>query len=321
MAVSLNSFGIRIGKEVSLAQIELVIASREKDLGGFSVRRILPYASHRMVGPFIFFDHMGPAVLAPGTGMDVRPHPHIGLATVTYLFEGKIQHRDSLGSTQDIEPGAINWMTAGRGIVHSERTPQAVREKGSRMNGIQCWVALPEDQEDIEPNFAHHPASSLPEFRIGNSELKLLLGSLLGKQSPVQVHSDLFYLEVKMQKGSQIEIPVQGREAAVYLVEGSLSFEGQALEPLTMAVAGSGEDLSFQALQDSRLMVLGGSPLGERFIYWNFVSSSKEKIEKASMDWASGPRAQSDRFFPIPGDDQEFIPLPIEPSNPKGTIM
>lgn len=302
-------------------QIDLLIQARERDLGGFSVRRILPYATHRMVGPFIFFDHMGPAELPPGQGMDVRPHPHIGLATVTYLFEGKIHHQDSLGFKQDIEPGAINWMTAGRGIVHSERTPAPERKSGTRMNGIQCWVALPEEHEETEPSFVHHPAKTLPEFEIGNCKLKLLLGSLFDRTSPVKIHSELFYLEIQMPKAAELQIPIGDRESALYVVDGEISIDQQKLNSTTMAVMKRGEDLWIRASENSRLMLLGGKPVGERVIYWNFVASSKQKLENAKKEWLKGPGPQSRLFPAIPGDDKEFIPLPIEPGNPKGTIM
>ncbi|MGZ5280448.1 MAG: pirin family protein, partial [Pseudobdellovibrionaceae bacterium] len=225
----------------------MIIKAREKDLGGFSVRRILPYATHRMVGPFIFFDHMGPAEFAPGEGMDVRPHPHINLATVTYLFEGKIRHRDSLGSDQLIEPGAINWMTAGRGIVHSERTPDDVRTAGGRMNGIQCWVALPEEFEEVNPSFHHHPARTLPEFTKDDVSFKLLLGKAFGHESPVRIHSKLFYIDVRIPKGSQFTLPHENQEAALYLIEGQLKAKEQ-IEPTTMLVREKGESLTVEAL-------------------------------------------------------------------------
>jgi hypothetical protein len=301
----------------------MIITARDRDLGGFSVRRILPYATHRMVGPFIFFDHMGPAQFAPGEGMDVRPHPHINLATVTYLFEGKIRHRDSLGSDQLIEPGAINWMTAGRGIVHSERTPEDVRKSGGRMNGIQCWVALPTEHEETNPSFHHHPAQTLPEFSVDGVNCKLLLGKAFGHESPVRVHSKLFYLDVRMPKGTKLTLPHDLHEAALYLVEGRLR-AGEEIEALSMRVRDEGETLTVEAVQDSRLMVLGGESLGKRFIFWNFVSSSEERLEQAKADWSQGPGLAGSRFPEIPGDHNEFIPLPAEPpkrSNPPGTIM
>ena len=301
--------------------IEMIISSRERDLGGFTVRRILPYASHRMVGPFIFFDHMGPAKFPPGKGMDVRPHPHINLATVTYLFEGKIQHKDSLGSDQAIEPGAINWMTAGKGIVHSERTPPFERSEGIKMNGIQLWVALPKEHEEIDPTFIHYPKEVLPEFEINGSQVKLLLGKVLGQVSPVKIHSDLFYAEIKMSKGGVVSVPVDGRESAVYVVDGQVSMDGQKIRSTEMAVMKSGADLEISADENTRLMVLGGSPVGERFIYWNFVSSSKERLEEVKRQWLKGPQQNHPRFRPIPNDNTEFIPLPEEPGQPKGTIM
>lgn len=306
-----------------MEEIELVITAVEKDLGGFHVRRVLPYATHRMVGPFIFFDHMGPATFSNNEGIDVRPHPHINLATVTYLFEGKIRHRDSLGSDQLIEPGAINWMTAGHGIVHSERTPEELRQTGSRLSGIQCWVALPDEFEEIAPSFTHYAASSLPEFKLDNVELQLLLGSAFEHQSPVKVHSDLFYLYVKMPKGSQLTFPLQGREGAAYVVAGNIKVNGLHIDQYAMAVGKQCGNLRIEAQEDSEIMLLGGKSVGKRYIYWNFVSSKKEKIEQAKVDWALGPGGIDSRFPSIPHDDREFIPLPVESSqiNPKGTIM
>lgn len=300
----------------------MIITSRERDLGGFSVRRILPYASHRMVGPFIFFDHMGPAEFKPGDGMTVRPHPHINLATVTYLFEGVIHHRDSLGSSQPIEPGAINWMTAGRGIVHSERTPADVREKGHKVNGIQCWVALPEEHEETDPSFSHHPKQSLPEIQIGDARLKILLGSAFGAKSPVPVHSDLFYVDAHLKNQATLLLQDDSREAAVYVVSGAVEIDGQTFEPYSMVVKKLGSEMQVRAVGDSRLMLLGGASVGRRYIFWNFVSSSEARLEEAKRDWELGPRKESSRFPTIPGDDSEFIPLPDEPKrNPKGTIL
>ncbi len=304
----------KLGKTVDpaylrqMSKIELVIKGREKDLGGFSVRRVLPFASHRMVGPFIFFDHMGPADFQPQDAMEVRPHPHIGLATVTYLFEGKIRHRDSLGSDQLIEPGAINWMTAGRGIVHSERTPDDLKNKARRLNGIQCWVALPLAHEQAEPSFIHYPASAIPEFNIGYVKLRLLIGTILTRHSPVKTHSDLFYIEARMPAGSTLDLPVNGREAAAYVVDGEVEIAGQTLQPFSMAVVKTGDDLSVRATQDSRLMILGGKSVGERYMFWNFVASSQEKLEAAKKEWAKGPGLGG--FPRVPGDEQEFTPLP-----------
>lgn len=301
-----------------MSKIELMISSRERDLGGFSVRRILPYATHRMVGPFIFFDHMGPAEFAPGEGMDVRPHPHIHLATVTYLFDGVIHHRDSLGSDQNIEPGAVNWMTAGHGIVHSERTPPDFRASGGRMNGIQLWVALPEEHENTAPTFHHHPANTLPEFEENGVKLKLLLGKAFGHSSPVAIHSELFYLDARFPAGTSLTVPCQGCELAVYVASGEAEVENQVAPQFTMAVAKAGEDLHVKATKESRLMILGGRPVGKRHMFWNFVSSSAAQLDQAKIDWGNGPG--NSRFPKVPGDDQEYIPLP-EGVNPPGTIL
>jgi len=301
----------------------MIINSRERDLGGFFVHRILPYATHRMVGPFIFLDHMGPAQFQPGEGIDVRPHPHINLATVTYLFEGKIRHRDSLGSDQLIEPGAINWMIAGHGIVHSERSPQDVRQAGGKMHGIQCWVALPDEHEETEPSFHHHPASTLPEFSIEGVSCKLLLGKAFGFESPVKTHSKLFYLDLRMPKGTRFTLPHEDQEAALYLVEGQLKEKNQ-IDPLTMVIREDGQSLTVEATQDSKVIIVGGKPVGKRHIYWNFVSSSDKKIEQAKVDWHLGPGPAGSRFPQIPDDHHEFIPLPPEPSGnqtPPGNIM
>lgn len=303
-------------------KLEVVITARERILGDFTVHRVLPYA-HCMIGPFIFFDHMGPTNFLAGHGVDVRPHPHINLATVTYLFEGKIRHRDSLGSDQLIEPGAINWMVAGHGIVHSERTPENLRQTGSNLNGIQCWLALPDEYEDISPSFTHHPKESLPEFKMDNVTLNLLLGTAFSRKSPVKVYSELFYIYAKFPRNAKLTFPIEGRESAVYVVSGKVHINQQELNHCEMAVAQSGNDFHIEALEDSQLMFLGGKSVGQRFIYWNFVSSSQDKIEKAKAEWVNGPGNIGSRFPKIIGDDQDFIPLPGEhkEENPKGTIM
>lgn len=301
----------------------MIITSHERDIGGFSVRRILPNANHKMVGPFIFFDHIGPATFNIGQGIDVRPHPHIGLATVTYLFEGQIQHSDSLGSNQLIEPGAINWMVAGNGIVHSERTPASLRESGSNLSGIQCWIALPKEQENIEPSFTHHPASSLPEFNIENIQFKLLLGEAFGHKSPARVFSHQFYLFAKFPKGATLTLPADMQELAIYVVSGNLSVNDTTLAAYSMMINSEQRQLQVTALDDSEVMLLGGQSVGDRHIYWNFVASSKEEIEKAKLDWKNGPNSNS-RFKKIPNDQEDYIPLPIESKgkiNPKGNIM
>lgn len=305
-----------------MEKLDVVITARERDLGGFTVRRILPYA-HCMIGPFIFFDHMGPADFLAGQGVDVRPHPHINLATVTYLFEGKIHHRDNLGSDQLIEPGAINWMVAGHGIVHSERTPGDLRQTGSRLNGIQCWLALPDEYEEISPSFTHHPKESLPEFEIDKVKLKLLLGTAFSRKSPVKTYSDLFYIYAELPRNAKFRFPVEDRESAVYVVSGKIRINDQEINHCAMAVAHPGNDFNIEALEDSQLMFLGGKSVGQRFIYWNFVASSQDKIATAKAAWANGPGKTGTRFPKIPGDDHDFIPLPEthKDENPKGTIM
>lgn len=298
-----------------MSEVEIFIPARERDLGGFTIQRILPYATHRMVGPFIFFDHIGPHKFARGEGMDVRPHPHINLATVTYLFEGSILHRDSLGCEQLIEPGAVNWMTAGFGIVHSERTPAEARTTGSLLHGLQCWVALPSESEEMEPSFAHHPAHTLPEFTHDQAQIKLLLGTFFDWQSPVKTESDILYADIHLPAEGRLNLPGSERELAIYPVSGALNLRGESLAAGGMAVMKSGLDLCIEAQDASRFMILGGRPLeGERHIWWNFVSSSKERIAKAKSDW------REKRFPLVPGDAEEFIPLPDDPA-PKGTPL
>lgn len=305
-----------------MAKIELVIAAHEKDLGGFSVRRMLPYAIHKMVGPFIFFDHIGPAVFPVGHGIDVRPHPHINLATVTFLFTGKIRHRDSLGSDQLIEPGAINWMTAGHGIVHSERTPEDLRQQESHLHGIQCWVALPEQQEEVAPSFKHYPAATLPDFTVNGVQIKLLLGSILNHQSPVAILSELFYASAQFKTDQELFLPVNGCESGVYVINGKVRVNDKEIDQYQLAVISPCESVTIVALEESCIMILGGKSVGTRYIYWNFVASSIEKIEKAKLDWTHGPGDNQSRFPKIPTDNQEFIPLPDESGDhPKGTIM
>lgn len=290
--------------------IQVVIPSRDRDLGGFHVHRVLPYAQHRMVGPFVFFDHMGPADFPAGQGIQVRPHPHINLATVTYLFKGRIRHRDSLGSDLVIEPGAVNWMTAGRGIVHSERALDEDLKSGSSLNGIQLWVALPVEFEERDPEFSHHAKETLPEFSVNQVKMKLLLGEAFGRKSPVPVKSDLFYVEADLKSGQSIEMSADQREMAFYVVQGKISSGGQVVEPFCMGVVQNQSDLKLEALADSKVMLIGGKSLGAREIFWNFVSSSAERIEAAKKEWSSqGPTASSLRFNPIPGDDSEYIPL------------
>jgi hypothetical protein len=282
--------------------VDLVIESRERDLGGFSVHRVLPVAKRRMVGPFIFFDVMGPVAFPPGRGIDVRPHPHIGLATITYLFAGEIMHRDSLGCVQPIQAGAVNLMIAGRGIVHSERSgPDRVVE--SRLHGIQSWCALPGGSEEVAPEFIHYPAPALPQFDRGGVTVRLIMGAAFGAVSPVKTYSPTLYLELKMPAGNEIALPNEYSERAAYVVRGDLDIDGATYAEGRMVVARRGAPVVLAAKTASRVMIVGGEPVGERHIWWNFVSSSKERIEQAKRDWRDGALGH------VPGDD-EFIPLP-----------
>jgi hypothetical protein len=285
--------------------VELSIEARPRDLGGFSVRRVLPSPKRRLVGPFTFFDHIGPAVLPPGGGVNVRPHPHIGLATVTYLFEGELWHRDSLGSELPIRPGAVNWMLAGRGVVHSERSGPDVREHGGPISGIQAWVALPSADEELPPSFEHHPADTLPTWAEDGARFKLLAGSAYGREAPVGVRSPTFYVEVHLETGAALRLPEEHAERAAYVVAGRISCGPHGCEPGRMLVLGPGAEL--RAEEPSHVMLIGGAPLdGDRYIWWNLVSSRPERIEQADLDWREG------RFPVVPGDEIEFIPAPDE---------
>lgn len=284
-----------------------LLAPHTKDLGGFEVRRLLPAPSRKLVGPFIFFDHMGPSQMAAGTGVDVRPHPHIGLATVTYLFEGALMHRDSLGTVQRIEPGAVNWMTAGHGIAHSERSPDDLRPAGPKLHGIQTWIALPQAHEKTEPDFSHHPKASIPLVTLPGVYMHLIAGTAFGRTSPTPTYSPMFYLAVEMEAGAAFDLPREHEERAVYVVSGDVTVAGAALPARHMAVAAPDEDVHVVARSASRLMILGGSPLdGDRHIWWNFVSSSRELIDEAATRWEAGG------FPSVPGET-EFIPLPKDP--------
>ncbi|MGB9154460.1 MAG: pirin family protein [Alphaproteobacteria bacterium] len=285
--------------------IDLIIAPRDKDLGGFSVHRILPFVKRRMVGPFIFLDHIGPSHFDAGQGIDVRPHPHIGLATVTYLFSGEILHRDSLGSDQLIAPGDVNWMTAGRGIAHSERTPKDERKHPHPLHGLQSWVALPKEHEDCAPEFFHHPATTLPIDQSKGVHLRVIAGEAYGLRAPVKTYSPLFYVEAHMQAGSRLELPAAYPERAVYVVDGQITINGTAIEKMTMPVLLPGGNVIIDAHAPSHLMLLGGEPFAEpRYIDWNFVSSDPDRIVAAKQAW------RDQTFAKIPGDDQEFVPLP-----------
>ena len=289
--------------------VETVIVTRMRDLvGGFKVRRALPSARRRMVGPFIFLDQMGPEVLRSGRGLDVAPHPHIGLATVTYLFDGELLHRDSLGTIQPIRPGEVNWMTAGSGIAHSERTPQELRQSSSRLFGIQSWVALPARDEEADPAFAHHAAAELPVIEGEGKRVRLIAGALYGARSPVETLSDMFYADVLIDSGGLLPIPTEHEERAAYVVEGAVELitDGGTFGEGQLLVFKPEAEISLRAAESSpaRVMLLGGEPVdGPRHIWWNFVSSSKDRIEQAKEDWKSG------RFAPVV-DETEFIPLP-----------
>lgn len=282
--------------------IELVIEPRERDLGEFSVRRVLPSSKRQMVGPFIFFDHMGPATFPPGKGIQVRPHPHIGIATITYLFEGEIMHRDSLGFVQPIQEGAVNLMTAGRGIVHSERAGEDLHIT-SRLHGIQSWMALPDEHEECEPAFVHFPADTLPTIHVGGATVRLIIGDAYDRSSPVPSYSPTLYLDCRLAKGATLTLPDSHPELAAYVVSGEVGIDDATFASGVMAVACAGRRVTLEASAESRVMVIGGDSVGSRHIWWNFVSSSRERIEAAKTDWKEG------RFESVPGDS-EFIPLP-----------
>ena len=280
-----------------------LLQPHQKDLGGgFVVRRLLPAAQRQAVGPFLFFDHCGPITAQPSDNHDVRPHPHIGLATVTYLFEGAMLHRDSLGQRQRIEPGAINWMTSGRGVVHSERTPDDLRGVVRRSHGLQLWVALPAVDEEMEPTFAHTPAAAIPGLEVGGARVRVLVGEAFGLRSPVVVRSPTLYLDVALSVGDAFPIPL-AEERAVYVVEGDAQLDGIDIPPGRMVVLPAGEEPKLSADADARVVLIGGAPLGHRHIWWNFVSSRKERLKQASEDWAA------QRMGQVPGET-EFIPLP-----------
>jgi len=282
------------------------IDGKQRDLGGgFVVRRMLPHLKARHVGPFVFFDQMGPAAFGEDTGMDVRPHPHIGLATVTWLFAGAIRHRDSLGSAVDIHPGDVNWMTAGKGIVHSERTPPDERHQGQNLHGIQVWVALPRSHERIDPEFHHHGADTLPKVTHDGASLVVIAGDAFGATSPVRVYAPMFFVEARLEAGATLTMPEQHAEWGAYVVEGAARFGDLELGALDMGVAYDGEPPVLTAREPSLVMLFGGAPLdGERHLWWNFVASSPEMIEAAKVEWSEG------RFPIVPDDEYERIPLP-----------
>lgn len=283
-----------------------------KDLGGFEVRRLLPGHPHKLVGPFIFFDHMGPAQLAAGGGVDVRPHPHIGLSTVSYLFEGEITHRDSVGVEQIIRPGEVNWMTAGRGITHSERFERA-RAEGGTLHGLQAWVALPREQEDREPAFSHHEGDDLPTYNDGGLWARLVAGGAFGAQARVPVHSPMFYVHWELDAGARAQIPAEYPERAAFVAAGSIVIDGRTFGTGQMIVLEPGPPVLVTANTASMVMLLGGEPVGERFVEWNFVSSSRARIDAAKADWRAGrmklPDLDHDEFIPLPEDPPPAPPL------------
>lgn len=295
------------------SDLDLVIESRKRDIGDFELRRLLPAPKRRRVGPYTFFDHFGPVTLGAGKGLAVRPHPHINLATVTYLFEGAIEHRDSLGYVRTIRPGAINWMTAGKGIVHSERTPKDLLNQTKNLHGIQIWLALPTESEEIEPAFRHYSHESLPTVENDGVRLVVLIGKAYGAESPVETLSPTLYVDAHLTASASLRLEERYEERAVYVVEGRISHGGEEFGVGTMLVTKSGGCPEFTAVGDARVVVFGGAPLdGERHIWWNFVSSSKDRLAQARQDWLAGPGA-TERFPLVPGDSDEFIPLPPGP--------
>jgi redox-sensitive bicupin YhaK (pirin superfamily) len=293
------------GNAIQAEAIAHVIVPRSVDLGDFVVRRALPSQQTRMVGPFVFFDHMGPAVLRSGAGVDVRPHPHIGLATLTYLFDGEIMHRDSLGTAIAIRPGEVNWMTAGRGIVHSERTAAERRASGGNLHGLQCWLALPAAQEETDPAFAHHGVDEFPVVRDGDKAVRVVVGSLYGARSAVVTASETVFADATLRAGAALPIDAHHEERSVYVVDGEIDIGGNRFAPGQLLVFRPGDPVTVKAVTDALVMIVGGAAMdGPRHLWWNFVSSRKERIEQAKAEWAAG------HFAKVPGDEIEFIPLP-----------
>jgi redox-sensitive bicupin YhaK (pirin superfamily) len=293
------------GDAFSTDAIETLIIPRSHDIGGFEVRRALPSSRRRLVGPFIFFDRMGPAILKAGQAMDVRPHPHIGLATVTYLFDGRIRHRDSLGTEMVIEPGDVNLMTAGRGIVHSERSPEELRGGPLSISGLQTWLALPEANEEDAPAFDNVGKSALPAFAADGASGRVVIGEFDGLRAPVRTASDTLYVDIEIAAGGRVRIPARAEERAVYLLSGEVEISGDRFAPDQLLVFRAGDEIVISSERGAHLMLFGGAALGSRrYIWWNFVSSSRERIEQAKEEWRRG------RFDIVPGDEEEFVPLP-----------
>jgi redox-sensitive bicupin YhaK (pirin superfamily) len=294
-----------LGDTLASDAIETMIIASAKDIGGFEVRRALPSARRRMVGPFIFFDQMGPAILRPGQMLDVRPHPHIGLATVTYLFDGKIRHRDSLGTEMMIAPGDVNLMTAGRGIVHSERTPEEMRGSPMSVSGLQTWIALPEAVEDMAPAFSNTGVSLLPTENAGGVSLRVIMGEFAGMKAPTPAYSDTVYVDASLEAGARLQLPGSIEERAIYVLSGEVDVSGDVFDAHKLLVFKPGDEIVITAKTAAHFVILGGASIGsKRYIWWNFVSSSQEKIEQAKEEWRTG------RFDIVPGDEQDFIPLP-----------
>ncbi len=294
-----------VGDKFACDAVELMVIPNAKDIGGFEVRRALPTARRRLVGPFIFFDRMGPAILRAGQALDVRPHPHIGLATVTYLFDGKIRHRDSLGTEMVIAPGDVNLMTAGRGIVHSERTPEEMRGAPMSVSGLQTWLALPDGKEEVAPLFENTARGELPEFDDGGASGRVVIGGFDGLKSPVRAASETLYADIRLKPGASIRIPADAEERAIYTLDGTVSISGDSFPDNRLLVFRPGDEMVVSSEGGAHFMLFGGASLGSRrYIWWNFVSSSRERIEQAKEEWKTG------RFDIVPGDDKEFIPLP-----------
>ncbi|MCK7551891.1 pirin family protein [Marinobacter goseongensis] len=289
--------------EAPCSAIETILSPRVADLGGFSVRRLLPTARRKMVGPWIFFDEMGPADFPAGAGINVRPHPHIGIATVTYLFEGEILHRDSVGSLQPIRPGDVNLMVSGRGITHSERERPEITATDHRLHGLQLWLALPDAHEETDPGFHHYPGNDIPAIEVNGVPVRVMMGSAYGVTSPVRQFSETLYLEARLKAGQPLELP-EAAERAVYVSRGALTAHGSELPAHSMTVFAPEAGVAVTATEDTRIALIGGEPVGKRFIEWNFVSSSQARIERAKEDWSAG------RFARVVGDEVEFIPYP-----------
>lgn len=303
------------GNAASVDAVETLIIPRAVDLGGMEVRRALPSVKRQMVGPFIFFDQMGPAEFLTDHGLDVRPHPHINLATVTYLFDGSLRHRDSLGTNAEITPGAVNWMQAGRGIVHSERTDPARRRSGQRLFGIQTWVALPEADEESAPAFSHHAADALPQVAAEGVSARLIAGQVFGAKSPLITPSETLYADIRLDAGARLTIPPSVPERAIYTISGEVEIAGDIFPPAQLLVLRPGDPIDIRARSNARLMLFGGEPMeGPRWIWWNFVSSRKERIEQAREEWRRG------RFDTVPGDESDFIPAPENNTKPRRAL-